>query len=546
MSSTFTFSIPVKTQKDVSVAIPCGSSAIFVGANGGGKTRLSVYIEQQLELKAHRISAHRALTLNPDVAKISEKKALMGLRTGNPRESANVHHREGHRWGSQSAVNLLNDFDYLVQALFAEQSNTSLIAYNHYKPGRRRPKSKFQLTMFDKLNKIWRRLLPRRLLHITGDDIQVSIPTHKDTYKASEMSDGERAIFYLIGQVLVADRDSMLIIDEPELHVHRSIMARLWDELEAARPDCAFVFITHDLEFAATRAGRKYILSNYRADPYWDIQEVPEDSEFDEEVTTLILGSRRPILFVEGDSNSLDIAMYRCCYPSWTIIPRGSCAEVVHATVTMRRNAFLSRVRCCGVVDADYYEQDDKDYLNRLGITILPVAEIENVVLLPEVARAILRVEGYSGSEVEEMLERLIDAILERVGSPEEMERLRVRYCKRCVDKELKSSAFNEAVTVEELEEEVRLGLEQLDVRAMADRVTRKLRKAIDSRNLEEVLVYCDDKALLALAASHLKKCRKVEFVEWLTRILRNDRDNRVAVAVRAQLPKMPPAKETS
>lgn len=546
MGSTFAFSIPTKNQKEVSVSIPCGSSAIFVGANGGGKTRLSVYIEQQLQLKAHRISAHRALALNPDVAKISEKKALMGLRTGNPRETANVHHRESHRWGSHSAVNLLNDFDYLVQALFAEQSNTSLIAYNHYKPGRKRSKSKFQLTVFHKLNKIWRRLLPRRLLHITGDDIQVSIPTHKDTYKASEMSDGERAIFYLIGQVLVADRDSMLIIDEPELHVHRSIMATLWDELEAARPDCAFVFITHDLEFAATRAGKKYILSDYRSDPYWDIQEVPEESEFGEEITTLILGSRRSILFVEGESNSLDIAMYRCCYPTWTIIPRGSCAEVIHATVTMRRNASLSRLKCCGIVDADYYEQDDRDYLSRLGIAILPVAEIENVVLLPEVARAILRVEGYRGEESEDMLERLIDAVLERVESPEEMERLGVRYCKRRVDRELKSSDYREAVTVGQLEERIKSRIEQLNVRAMADGVTRKLRTAIDARNLEEVLVYCDDKALLALAASHLKKCRKVEFVEWLTRILRDDTENRVAVAVRGQLPKMPPAKEAA
>jgi ABC-type branched-subunit amino acid transport system ATPase component len=67
-------------------------------------------------------------------------------------------------------------------------------------------------------------------------------------YKASEMSDGERAIFYMIGQTLAAAENSLLIFDEPELHVHRSIMDKLWDDLEAARQDCAFVFITHDLE----------------------------------------------------------------------------------------------------------------------------------------------------------------------------------------------------------------------------------------------------------------------------------------------------------
>lgn len=103
-----------------------GSSAIFVGANGGGKSRLAVFIENAFGLKAHRISAHRALQLNPDVTKISEKKAIAGLRTGHPSENASAAHRAGNRWASQENVSLLNDFDYLIQALFAEQANKSI------------------------------------------------------------------------------------------------------------------------------------------------------------------------------------------------------------------------------------------------------------------------------------------------------------------------------------------------------------------------------------------------------------------------------------
>ena len=540
MSANFAFSIPTK-KKVLNVELSSGSSAIFVGANGGGKTRLAVHIEEQLQLKAHRISAHRALELNPDVAKIGENKALMGLRTGNPSETSSLAYREGHRWGSHSAVNLLNDFDYLIQALFAEQSNTSLIAYNHHKPGRKKSKTKLQLTMFDRLNKIWHRLLPHRSLQIMGDDIQVSIPRQEGTYKASEMSDGERAIFYLIGQVLVAEKDSMLIIDEPELHVHRSIMAKLWDELEAARPDCAFVFITHDLEFAATRGGKKYILSGYRAEPYWVIEDVPEESEFNEEITTLILGSRRPVLFVEGESNSLDVAIYRCCYPNWTVIPRGSCAEVIHSTVTMRRNASLSRVKCCGIVDADNFDHENKDYLGKLGVAILPVSEIENVVLLPEVARAILKVEGYKGGGMDVVLNKLVDAVLEKIKSPGEIENLCVRYCRRRIDQKLKNSDFEEVATVSELTNQVKSRMESLDVQAMADKITKQLCSAIDTRDLGGVLACYDNKALLALGASHLKKCSKGEFVEWLTRVLRDGTNNRVSVAIRSQLPKIPP-----
>src|SRR5664279_4675756 len=100
------------------------------------------------------------------------------------------------------------------------------------------------------------------------------------------MSAGERAIFYMIGQALVAAEGSVLIVDEPELHVHRSIMSKLWDELEGARPDCAFVFITHDLEFAAGRVAQKFVIRDYLPLPQWTVEAVPANTGFSEELTT--------------------------------------------------------------------------------------------------------------------------------------------------------------------------------------------------------------------------------------------------------------------
>ena len=99
------------------------------------------------------------------------------------------------------------------------------------------------------------------------------------------MSDGERAVFYLIGQTLSAANDSLIIFDEPELHIHRAIMSRLWDELEAARPDCGMVLISHDLEFVASRKGQKFVVTNYTPSAGWTIEQVPEDTGFTEEIT---------------------------------------------------------------------------------------------------------------------------------------------------------------------------------------------------------------------------------------------------------------------
>ncbi len=468
--------------------------------------------------------------------------ALMGLRTGNANENAKINHREGHRWGSKGAVQLLNDFDYLIQALFADQSNTSLKAYNQYKPGSSEEKLEFKITKFDKLADIWSRLLPHRILHISGDDILVSVPNSDSRYKASYMSDGERAIFYMIGQVLVAEADQVLIVDEPELHVHRSIMSKLWDELEAVRPDCAFVFITHDLEFAAARAAQKFVIRDYDPAPRWTIDDVPEDTGFDEDLATLILGSRRPILFVEGDRSSLDLALYRCCYPDWTVVPRSSCTEVIHAVVTMRANANLTRITCSGIVDADHHDDDDRKYLRELGIETLPVSEIENVVLLPEVSRAIAVSEGFGGEELEQRLAILSDEIFESVVSDDAIEKVAVRYAKRRIDRILKKLDLSAAKTVDEIEDEYRQRTGELDVRGLAERFKDEVRQAIADRDLSRLLALYDNKGWMNIAASRLKSCRQKDFESWLTRTLRNRTAPGVVEAVVRQLPSMTPA----
>ena len=334
-----------------------------------GRLASQCILKKSLNLRSHRISAHRALTLNPGVPKISEQAALANLRYGYDQATAAnaADYRDGHRWRNKAAVLLLDDFDFLVQALFADQANKALETHNKVRSGN------FSLpepTKLEELAEIWHRLLPNRQIEVSGDDIKVKSSERNSLYPASDMSDGERAIFYLIGQVLVAAEKSLLIVDEPELHVHRSVMAKLWDELEAVRRHSAFVFITHDLEFAASRTAQKFIIHEYNPSNGWQVEPVPEETGFGEELTTLILGSRQPILFVEGTGDSLDHAIYRCCFPDWTVVPRGSCEEVIHSVVSMGRNEAFTRVSCSGIVDADDYMPDEISMLRDHGVRL--------------------------------------------------------------------------------------------------------------------------------------------------------------------------------
>jgi hypothetical protein len=533
---TFSFSVPTPSGPFAFEVKP-GTSLLFVGANGGGKTRLGVKIEEDLGAKAHRISAHRALTLNPSVSKISERSALRGLRVGVAADVGQLGHRFGSRWQQRAATSLLNDYDFLVQALFADQANTSLATHKNVRAGTNQP---VIATKFEKLIEIWDRILPHRRLDITGDDIMTVVPGSDANYGAAEMSDGERAIFYLIGQTLLADQDSLLIFDEPELHIHRSIMSRLWDELEAARTDCGMIFISHDLEFVASREGTKFVLRSYDPSSGWTIEAVPDNTGFAEDVATLILGSRKPVLFVEGEGSSLDQAIYRACYPDWTIIPRGSCEEVIHAVITMRANAALTRVTCAGIVDADAYDVADVQLLQSKGISVLPVSEIENIFLLPNVIEAIAITEGYAGTALQTKVGPIFDELFTHAANTQIQLPVVMRYCRRRIDRTLKKIDFSAAADVNALASEYTAKTGALDVCALSQMATDSINKAVTDKNASELLRWYDNKGVLGIACK-AKNTTKVQFEQWIVRALRNNTAPAVADAIRNVLPAVVP-----
>lgn len=47
-----------------------------------------------------------------------------------------------------------------------------------------------------------------------------------------------------------------------EQHLHPSILTPLWNELKKIRPDCAFITISHDLNFIANQTGKNIFSKN--------------------------------------------------------------------------------------------------------------------------------------------------------------------------------------------------------------------------------------------------------------------------------------------
>ena len=539
--------IPRKDNSDLELTLETGKTTIIIGANGSGKTRLAVYLEEQLGERAHRIAAHRALKLNPDVNKIPESKAKKYLTYGDAWDDISIYHRASRRWEGKAPTSLLNDFDYLLQYLFAQQNN--LAVENHQKRNRGEEITNSK-TKLDILQEVWERLLPLKKLHITSDDIRVSsIGIESADYSASEMSDGERAVFYILGQVLSANEGSILIFDEPELHIHKSIISNLWDEIEKLRPDCSFLLITHDIEFAATRVAKKYVIRNYYPDPNsaWDISEIP-DSELDEQTITLILGSRKPILFVEGEKTSLDMETYRLCYPEWTVIPKGACKDVIQAVSSLRKlneDMPILNIRCVGIVDRDTRDSSQIQDLEEQGIKVLPCSEIENIFSLSSVAHEVLKIEGFNGKELnikkEKFKDRLLDYIKKELSSDDKLEKFVVKRIHRRIDNYLKNIDLSNTQNSNEMKAKLTsevLALTDSKINEWISEMKDEIQGCINNQDIDRLLYVYENKGLLNETALILKSTRKPDFENWLMRQLKLPNSS-LLQAIKAVLPEL-------
>ncbi len=528
------FSVPTKVGP-LGLSVNAGQTLVFLGANGAGKTRLGVKIEEEIREGVHRVGAHRSLTLNTKVPPPSYDVALRRLFFGNDQGTADYRH--GHRWGSKPAVSLLSDFDHVVAALYADENRT---AVQHRQAHLLDAAAVPPKTKLDVLKSIWSGLLPHRELIILDADIRVrptDAPDGAPDYDAGDLSDGERVIFYLIGQCLLANA-GIIIVDEPELHINKAVLAKLWDLIEATRTDCGFIYLTHDLEFTASRRGAaRYALRGYETvdgQPQWDIDEIPEGTGLSEEVVSKIVGSRQPVLFVEGDGGSLDSAIYRRVFGGMTVIPIGDCDGVIHAVSTFRKHAALHRVGCAGVIDADGREASEIAELDTRGIYVLAVSEVENVLLLPGPFMALARLLQFDTKAAEAALEALKLAVF--TAAQNDLQRFCIDYTRRRIDAQMKRIGLL-ARDVATLNAEFGTGVGQIDVSAIYAEVEGRIGQMLREADYEGVLSIFDHKGLLSDAARILGLRGLRDLEEFIGRSLRSEAGQELHDSLIAVLP---------
>lgn len=214
---------------------------------------------------------------------------------------------------------------------------------------------------------------------ICPDGLNIIIKTSNDqTYELNKMSDGEKVVMFSIAQVLQAPTESFIIVDEPELFLHKTIVNKLWDKLEHERKDCIFVYLTHDLDFASSRkTAKKLWIKSYTYPDLWEIEAIPEN-EIPENLLLEIVGSRKNVLFCEGDKGSNDEQILNYLFPDFTIVPVSSCTQVLNYTRAFNKISNIN-IKAIGIIDADFRVPEELVKLEKDKIFAMKVAEIENL-----------------------------------------------------------------------------------------------------------------------------------------------------------------------
>ena len=363
------------------------SNVVLIGANGCGKTTFANSIRDELERSNNGIVIPaQKLLIFPSYSSLPAFNT--SINDYETRQRAVLDDKQTYTAAKNDdhpysiAKEYSEELRILVSALIAERLEKRNEYCSNVEEGSTVHRADFSSTI-DEVIRIWNSLIEHRTL-VCDNSCNLIIRYDDKEYPAYRMSDGEREIFYIVGRVLLAKESSLIVIDEPELHLHKAILNKLWDMLERIRKDCMFIYLTHDVEFAASRVAKKCWLKSYTRflGEHWEIEPIHESS-IPEELLLKLIGSRKKILFCEGKKGSLDSQIFEVLFPEYTVTSLQSCKDVINFTRAFNKipNKY---VEAYGIIDRDFRTEEQLNTLSGDNVYSYDVSEVENLFMIKE------------------------------------------------------------------------------------------------------------------------------------------------------------------
>ncbi len=283
-----------------------------------------------------------------------------------------------------------------------------------------------------------------------GEEILAQHGNGGAKFSIAKMSDGERSAAIIAVTVLTVEPETVLLIDEPERHLHRAIIVPFLSALFNQRKDCSFVVSTHEIDLPVANPDALVLMvrsCTWNGDiaKAWDVEVLEPNTELPEELKLAILGARERILFVEGGSSSLDLPLYSALFPRLSVVPKGNCIDVKRAVSGLRGpSCDLHHVKAFGLIDRDDRSEEKIQELADKSVFALGVCSVESLYYCSDAIAAVAHRQAESlGSKADEMIELAEKNALDALKQNGLAERMAARRCERTVRSSMMSQLPN-------------------------------------------------------------------------------------------------------
>ena len=434
--------IPLTSGEELPIRLEVNCPLFVVGPNGSGNSALIQHAVTSFGAEnVRRISAHRQTWLQSAVINItpqSRRQFEQSLKANDP--NPEFRWRE---WSSEAQVSSIL-FD-----LTAKENDLA-----------RRIMDKSYAKEHKAIHKIFSDERPpfeqvNELLHVGGFAVSVSnskgeeiLAQHSDvsgSYSMAQMSDGERNAVILAANVLTVDAGTVLLIDEPERHLHRSIIEPYLSALITQRKDCFFIISTHEIALPICNPEAPVLIvrsckwKGGRATG-WEARLLQGDTKLPEDLRRAILGARKQVLFVEGEPESLDLQLYSELFSRISVVPLGSCVNVIRAVTGLSGSQQYHDVESFGLIDGDNRNKDEIVDLQGRNIYALSQYSVESIYYCPDAMNAVAQLQAESlGADASQMVRAAEDAAIASLSQSGVDERLAARLCERQLREQIRS-----------------------------------------------------------------------------------------------------------
>ena len=382
----------------------------MLGANGTGKSSLMFHFNIQNYGRTRRISAHRQTWMNSDALDMTPSAKVQ-----TEQNIQNVDQNAQSRYRDQFAAQRASMTIYELIDAENVRARAIAAAYDAGDQERLEQAAKTEAPVAV-INELIRQSNMPITITIRANERVMASKNSGPEYSAAELSDGERNALLIAGSVLTAPEHSLLVIDEPERHLHRSIISPLLCQLFERRTDCSFVISTHDDNLPLAHPGARTLLLrsctfNGSNVVCWEADELPVGSPIDDNLKRDLLGARRKILFVEGTDSSLDKSLYSIVFPMVSVIPKGNCHEVEEAVAGARSAETLHWLRAFGIIDSDGLDATHLVAKQERGVYAVPYYSVEAVYFHPQVIHWVAaRAVSIHGGDAQQLVQDAVTA----------------------------------------------------------------------------------------------------------------------------------------